>query len=400
MIARIAIPVFLITIFATWYIERVVLRHLFHKLWQRILMCVPPLLMCVYTLVLAVPHDFLPYGPAVVNVYLLLLGIIVLPQWLFTICSVLGWGHCRVHHTHKNWGNLVGLLLAIIPVALTLYGSTTGFNKYVVRHEIYVSKDLPDAFDGYTVVHISDAHVGSYNNGNRTLLEKMIDTINAMKPDAIMFTGDLQNVQPEEIVPLVPLLSEMKAEDGVWSVLGNHDYAHYLHASPEKKAEAERRMMMLERKCGWNLLNNANTNIIRGRDTITVAGMENDGKSPFPAKGDLAKALYGVPKDRFVIMLEHDPSAWRRKILPHSHAQLTLSGHTHAMQFSLFGWSPASLLYEEWGGMYIEKDRAINVTVGMGGLIPFRIGASNEIVVITLKSKTKTKMKTKTESRR
>ena len=113
--------------------------------------------------------------------------------------------------------------------------------------------------------------------------------------------------------------------------------------------------------------------------------MENDGKPPFPARGNLTKALRGVPNHRFVIMLEHDPSAWRRKILPYSNAQLTLSGHTHAMQFKLFGWSPASLLYKEWSNMYYEDDRALNVTVGMGGLIPFRIGASNEIVVIKLR---------------
>lgn len=385
MIARIAIPVFLLTMLATWYVWRGVLTRVLEKSWQRLLFCAPPLMMCLYTLILALPRDFLPYGPTAVNIYLLLLGIVVLPLWLFTLSSLLGWGHCRAHHTHKNWGNIAGLFLAVIPMVFTLYGSTIGFHKFVVRHETYTSKDLPNAFDGYKIVHISDAHVGSYNNGNKALLEKMIDTINAINPDAIMFTGDLQNVQPQEIVPLKSLLSKMKAKDGVWSVLGNHDYAHYMSASTEIKAEAERKIKSLERECGWKLLNNANTNITKGGDTITIAGMENDGKPPFPAKGNLKKALADVPQDRFVIMLEHDPSAWRSKILPYSHVQLTLSGHTHAMQFSLFGWSPASLLYKEWGGMYRENDKALNVTVGMGGLIPFRIGASNEIVVITLK---------------
>ena len=207
MIARIAIPVLFLTILATWYVERVVLRHLFHKSWQRFLVCLPPLLMCIYTLILAVPHAFLPFSPQIVNIYLLLLGLIILPLLVFTICSLLGWGHCRAHHTHKNWGNLVGLFLAFIPMVFTLYGSTIGFHKFVVRHENYISKDLPKAFDGYTIVHISDAHVGSYNNGNKALLQQMIDTINALKPDAIMFTGDLQNVHPEEIEPLMPLLS-------------------------------------------------------------------------------------------------------------------------------------------------------------------------------------------------
>ena len=113
--------------------------------------------------------------------------------------------------------------------------------------------------------------------------------------------------------------------------------------------------------------------------------MENDGRPPFPQRGDIRKTLAGVGDSAFVVMLQHDPTSWRRTILPKSGAQLTLSGHTHAMQFSVFGWSPASLVYNEWGGMYSEGDRALNVSVGLGGFIPFRFGATGEVVVVTLK---------------
>ena len=180
----------------------------------------------------------------------------------------------------------------------------------------------------------------------------------------------------------------IKAKDGVYSVLGNHDYANYIHASPSTKVANERETVRLIRQMGWHLLVNDHVAVRRSSDSIVVAGMANDGDSiHFPRLGDIQKTLNGVNPEAFVTMLEHDPSSWRRKILPESHAQLTLSGHTHAMQFALFGWSPASLIYDEWGGMFFEGDRAINVSTGLGGFIPFRFGMPSEIVVITLRKK-------------
>ena len=132
---------------------------------------------------------------------------------------------------------------------------------------------------------------------------------------------------------------------------------------------------------------NSNRAIRRNGDSIVIAGMENDGRPPFPQKADIRKTLAGVNGNAFIVMLQHDPSAWRRTILPKSKAQLTLSGHTHAGQLKIFGWSPAAISYEEWYGMYYEGDRAMNVSAGVGGFIPFRLGASNEIVVITLRKK-------------
>ena len=145
--------------------------------------------------------------------------------------------------------------------------------------------------------------------------------------------------------------------------------------------------MSTEDDLGWYLLNNGYHRIRRGEENIVIAGMENDGEGRFPQLGNITSALIGLNRQSFVIMLEHDPTSWRRKILPHSHCQLTLSGHTHGGQFSLFGLSPAMFSYREHYGMYYAGDRALNVTSGLGGVVPFRFGTPPEIVVITLKKK-------------
>ncbi|MDD5895375.1 MAG: metallophosphoesterase, partial [Prevotellaceae bacterium] len=193
---------------------------------------------------------------------------------------------------------------------------------------------------------------------------------------------------PDEILPHMSILGSLKSRDGVYSVLGNHDYANYIVADAATKRSNELKTAALERQMGWQLLVNENVPIRRGSDSIVVAGMANDGDGiHFPQLGDLRSTLRGVGEGAFVVMLQHDPSSWRRKILPGSRAQLTLSGHTHAMQFGLFGWSPASWVYTEWGGLFLEGFRAINVSTGMGGFIPFRFGMPGEIVVVTLRRK-------------
>ena len=161
----------------------------------------------------------------------------------------------------------------------------------------------------------------------------------------------------------------------------------YLDVDPYQQEENVAATIEEETKAGWHVLLNQWHKVRRGGDSIIVAGMENDGEGRFPQLGDLTRALYGLSRSSFVVMLEHDPTAWRRKILPHSHCQLTLTGHTHGGQLSLLGWTPASLRYRECNGMYYIGDRAINVSSGLGGVIPFRFGVAPEIVVITLRKK-------------
>ena len=343
--------------------------------------------MFAYTIFLATSRNFAPDTLALLHIYLLLLGVLITPKFIFALCSFLGWAHCRYHHTRNNWGNLVGLVLALAVDVAVIYGGTLGFRKLDIRNEDYYSSELPAAFDGYKIVQFSDAHVGTYGTVYANVLEKAIDLINAQDADMAVFTGDLQNMEPKELYPFMQTLSRVTAKDGVFSVLGNHDYSGYIDAPSAVKVANERELISLQRQMGWDLLLNEHRVIRRGNDSIVIAGMENDGGKRFPQKGDVKKSLAGVKSNAFVIMLEHDPSSWRKKILPQSKAQLTLSGHTHAGQLEVFGLSPAAFNYKEWFGMYYDGERALNVSAGMGGFVPFRLGASNEIVVITLHKK-------------
>ena len=367
--------------------------------WKRILCWAPCMAMVAYTFHLAMERDFIPANDriAVLYVYLALVMLMIAPMLTFIICSLLGkavswlYRKCRPSlksHPPRNYGNFVGILSIPAVWFVFFWGSLVGFNKLDVNHIEYVSEDLPKAFDGYRIVQFSDAHVGSYMKHNDWVLQKAIDSINAQKPDMIVFTGDLQNIQPSELYPHMEVLSQLKAKDGIYSVLGNHDYADYLGCDEAMKVANVREMVSLQQQMGWKVLRNEHLSLERDGQHIIVAGMENDGNGKkFPQRGDIAKTLEGVAEGDFILMLEHDPFSWRHRILPESDAQLTLSGHTHNMQFNLFGWCPLSLTGREYNGWYREGRQSLFVTAGVGGLIPFRFGATGEIVVLTLRTK-------------
>ena len=360
-------------------------RHKFRG-GQRLLRWIPSIILVAYTIKLAYEKNFIPDNPNVLWIYLLLLGTIAVPKAVFMLCSIIGLGFCKLFKRRKNYGNLVGILCVPIIWYILFYGSFAGFNKLEVNRQTFVSGDLPKAFDGYQIVLFSDAHVGSYTDRNEYVLKRAIDSINAQRPDLIVFAGDLQNIHPQEVYQHLDILSSLKAKDGVLSVLGNHDYAEYLACDEVTKVANCRETRSLEQQMGWTLLLNENRTIARGNDQITIAGMENDGDGKrSPRKGDITKTLDGVADGAFIVMVEHDPSAWRRKIIPDHRAQLTLSGHTHAGQIKLFGWCPLSLTGKEVNGWYQEGRQSLFVTAGLGALVPFRFGATGEIVVITLK---------------
>ncbi len=387
MIARIIVPILLLTVLPYLYVDLRYLRRRHCKWWKRVLWWLPCVGMVAYSIIMASVKGFAPANASVTNWYLLLLGLLVVPMFVFMLSSLIGLGICKLIRSKNNWGNLVGLFLIIAIWYIVIYGSTLGFSTVVVRHVEYSSPQLPKAFDGYRIVHISDFHIGTYDDSRKHILQKAIDSINAQKADMVVFTGDLQNREPHELYPYASLLSSIKAKDGVYSVMGNHDYADYIKADDIKRAANLRETQRMERSFGWHLLLNDHATITRDSSHIIIAGMENDGNGKhFPQKGDIKKTLNGVSDHDFIIMLEHDPTSWRRKILPQSSAQLTLSGHTHATQFKLFGWSLASMIYTEWGGMYYDNERAINVSTGLGAFLPFRFGVPGEVVVITLKA--------------
>ena len=275
-------------------------------------------------------------------------------------------------------------MLFIVGWLYVLYSGTMEEpNDLQVRRVTLQFKDLPKSFDGYRIIQFSDIHLGSMSED---LTRSFVSKINELAPDMIVFTGDIQNMYAREILRHSYALIHLHADDGVYSILGNHDYADYVKtATAEQKQRLERFTRESEIAVDWDLLLNEHRIIRRGNDSIVVAGVENDGLPPFPSKADYAKTLRGVSPDAFVIMLQHDPSAWRRHILTQTNAQLTLSGHTHGGQFSLFGWRPTRLTNTEDAGLYREGDRYINVSTGLGGVLPFRFNMKPEIVEITLK---------------
>ena len=388
MITRIAILLILMAVVPDLYIDRRFLRRIKGRraMLRRLLWWLPTLGMIAYTMVFVFDRQFAPSDIKILNVYLFLVGLLITPKCLFALCSAIGWGVKKMIRRKANYGNIVGVVMVVLNWYVLFYGSFVGFDQITVREMTYESAELPKAFDGYRIVQFSDAHVGTYIGGREHLLSAVVDTINAQSPDMVVFSGDLQNREPQEIRPFVDVLGGIKAKDGVFSVIGNHDYADYIEATPDIKAENEKETRELERKMGWRLLVNEHEVVRRGTDSIVIAGLDNDGDGKkFPQRGDVRKALEGVSDSAFVVMAEHDPTCWRRKILPESRAQLTLSGHTHAMQFMIGNWSPASFVYKEWGGLFSEGARALIVSTGIGGFIPFRFGVPGEIVVITMR---------------
>lgn len=389
MIARIVIYLILIIVLSDLYID----MHYFRKRyplawWQRLLWWLPCISMVIYTCAMASIRDFAPNNLTWQNTYIFLLGLFVGPKAIFALTSFVG-SIIRKYiiRTNRNWGHYIGILFGCFAVGTFIYALTYGVSNIQVKHVDLYFKDLPKSFDGYRIVHVSDMHLGTFNGWRSKILKAEMDSIEKQKADLICFTGDLQNIRPEEVEQMASLIRQpMK---GTISVLGNHDYTEYIKGDAKEKAAQEARLVNAEEQVlGWTLLRNQNTRITTpAKESIYICGTENDGKPPFPNYSDYKKAMKGIGPNSFVIMLQHDPSAWRRSILPKTKAQLTLSGHTHGGQMQLFGWRPTSIRQSEDYGLYEQDGRYLNITAGLGGLVPFRLNMPNEIAVITLHTK-------------
>lgn len=290
---------------------------------------------------------------------------------------------------------LAALVTALVPVALFAYGFFFGWRRIVVRKAVCESELLPQSFDGYRILQLSDLHIGTFLK-NKSFIRKLVNVVNEQHADLIVFTGDLVNVRADEVRPFVSDLSKMVSKDGVLSVMGNHDYCEYgQDHSEEYKKRNQNVLHYFERKMGWRLLDNEHVTIGRLRrangenisESIAVIGVENISKPPFPDYGNLAVAMGELPKGMFKVLLSHDPSHWRRGVLHKTDIALTLSGHTHAGQLKIGKFSPSKWAYNEWGGKYTEGNSMLYVSTGVGGTVPFRFGAWPEINIITLKRK-------------
>ena len=388
MIDRIIILLLLVLFLPQLYFDRRKWRR--RGVLVRVLSWLPTLAMMVATVVLALERDFTTPDQTAENTYLLVLGLYFIPKAVYVLCSIVGRIVKKLSHSRYNWGNLVGMVLGLIIVYVMLYGSFIGVRRLNVNHVEITLEKLPRAYDGYKLVLFSDAHVGSFTGWRKKLLQRDIDSINAQKADAIVFVGDLQNLRPTELYPVQDMLRQLKAPDGVFSVLGNHDYSDYIKDDPAICAANEREMQSRQRQFGWTLLMNEWKSINRGQrkeGRLVLAGMENYSMKDSTQRADLKLTLAGIDPADCVILLQHDPSAWQQLILPEANVPLTLSGHTHGGQLSFFGLRATRVKGgEEDYGLYHEGHHQLYVTCGIGGLIPFRFGVSPEIAVITLKS--------------
>ena len=316
------------------------------------------------------------------RVFFALVLCVALPKLLFVILQFV-------------FSPVVALVTALVPVALFAYGFFFGWRRIVVRKAVCESELLPQSFDGYRILQLSDLHIGTFLK-NKSFIRKLVNVVNEQHADLIVFTGDLVNVRADEVRPFVSDLSKMVSKDGVLSVMGNHDYCEYgQDHSEEYKKRNQNVLHYFERKMGWRLLDNEHVTIGRLRqangenisESIAVIGVENISKPPFPDYGNLAVAMGELPKGMFKVLLSHDPSHWRRGVLHKTDIALTLSGHTHAGQLKIGKFSPSKWAYNEWGGKYTEGNSMLYVSTGVGGTVPFRFGAWPGINIITLKRK-------------
>lgn len=284
----------------------------------------------------------------------------------------------------------LALGVAAIPFVGTLYGITRGKYDYRVHRHTLAFKDLPEAFDGFTIVQLSDIHCGSF--GSREAVLRGILKANELQPDVTLFTGDIVNDRAEELDPWMDVFSQLKAKEGVYSILGNHDYGDYVRW-PNEEAKAKNLADLKARhgKMGFRLLLNEHKKLERGGQAIALVGVENWGMPPFTQYGDLDKAASGTEKVPFRVLLSHDPTHWDAQVVDHRlDFGLTLAGHTHGMQFGVeipgFRWSPVKYRYPRWAGLYQREGKVLNVNRGFG-YIGFhgRVGIWPEITHITLK---------------
>ncbi len=402
MLFRILILLFVLLIVPDVYIYYAYVRHWTNKWHLRLITYLPSIALLIY-MGLVLSHDdmHLEHQTSVGRFMMVFLAITV-PRFIFTLLDPIGLlGGAKF----RRYVRLSAMTIAFFSVILLGYGYFIGRNRYVVERHTMEFQTLPKAFDGYRIAHFSDLHLGTFHDGHQDDVNTIVELINSLDCDVILFTGDLVNYESRESDGFRRVLSRLKARDGVYAIMGNHDYSMYIKTlTPEMvKADIEE-LQRRERSYGWKLLLNDNAIIRRGNDSIVIIGSENDGTGRFPALGDLPKATHGLtgvlrtaaPHDSvakaaahpFSVLLTHDPTHWRRRVLPETTIDLTLSGHTHAGQFKVFGWSPIAFVYDEWSGIYQEGSQLLNVTDGVGQVMfPFRFGAWPEIDVITLKVK-------------
>ncbi len=379
-----------INILIDWYIFNVCRQRLSGKVWSKLHLAFSTLMTLVIIVTVSLPYRSGTRDTLLADMWLIYsYATVFFPKTVFFIFDILARLPQLFHRFRLKWLSSIGCGIAIATFVAMWWGALINRLDYQITEVEVDVRGLPDSFDGYRILQFSDFHIGTYGN-DTTFVAKIVNAINENSVDLIAFTGDIVNREAAELLPFVATLSHMKANDGVMAILGNHDYGDYKKWKSDADKQADNATLIrCFDKMGWRLLLNETEMIHRGGDSIAVIGVENIGDPPFKVYGDLDKAYPNTSDSITKILLSHTPVHWACEIRnnPLRNIALTLSGHTHAMQFELLGVSPAALRYPTWGGLYSDNEERhhLYVNIGLGTVgIPTRIGATPELTIITL----------------
>lgn len=391
------------SILIDWYILSDIRNHSARRnrnrnSWIYIATCIP--LWIIFICVLSFPIR--SYSFNILPVMWILYGYISIyaAKLVYCICSIVGRFINIFSNRFENYGAMIGIPIGFIVLCMMWWGAFYTRKQIQVNEVDVYSKKLPASFDNYRIVQFSDLHTGSWGK-DTTFVSKLVDSINNIKPDLVVFTGDIVNRTTDELEPFLPVLRRIRAKDGVYSIRGNHDYGDYVDWDNVMERNSNNvRLGEWQKSIGWKLLDNTHVWIAKNNDSIALIGIENWGEPPFKQYGNLkiayadkdGKSLYD---NYYKILLSHNPVHWNKEVTKISNIDLTLSGHTHAMQMMIntdgFKWSPSSMRYKQWGGLYQSGDSIplqLYVNIGSGEVgMPARIGATPEITVLRLRNR-------------
>ena len=285
---------------------------------------------------------------------------------------------------------ICGIIISTSIGIILLNASVLGNRTLKVTRVELAYDNLPQEFNNFTIAHFSDIHLGSLM-GSKALLKKTAKQLDIINPDLILFTGDLVNNFGKETVGFEDVFKDINVEGRSYSILGNHDYGDYTTWEDKNSKEQNfNKILSANKKFGFQLLRNENVPIVNGIDTIYLAGVENWGHPPFPQLANLDKAMENIPKDAFEILMTHDPAHWESQVKGKRKIELSLSGHTHGLQWGIkvagIPFSLAYLVRQYWGGMYKWENSILYVNTGLGAVgIPWRIDMPAELTIFTLK---------------
>lgn len=384
------IIIILLNIGVDYFINRILLTSNKNRYWSRVYSIFSIIITLGVVVVISLPRRSGSDATLLLVMWMLFSYFsIYIPRYFYVIFKLLSllpqlW-------KKREWKNVpyIGATIGVFSFLLMWWGALINRYNIEINEVSVVVNDLPQSFDGYRIAQISDLHLGTFNS-DTTFVSELVDVINRENVDAVMFTGDIVNRKSTELLPFEKILSKINAKDGVFSILGNHDYGDYADWNSQSEKDENLKLMYdIQRRINWKLLLNQTAYIYRGSDSIAVVGVENVGDPPFKIYGSLDEAYDMINDSKTKILLSHNPAHWEKDIKNNRDCNiaLTLSGHTHAMQISVCGLSPSIFRYECWSGLYTDKfNQKLFVNVGAGTVaLPMRIGATPEITILTLK---------------